>query len=254
MLLLSCAYLHRSVLLSTDGVSMVRTASNGGTELWSCVGAGDGVCCPLYSDCGFRKRGGWCLSEQYEYLNLCYSRLARLEHDGTLSPADCNCINVGPTCQTLRLVEFPAENFIRRGGILCPPVPASLAMLADKPNNIEVRTVPLKFYRGGLWRLDGKWVVQLSSNEDPAARRFFLFHEIFHILAHHKTTPVFSRVDSEGKFFNEGLADHFALSVLAPPRWVKREWAKFKDISRMAAYFDVPYIVMFIALRLLSLV
>jgi hypothetical protein len=223
-------------------------------KLWAHVGAGDGINCVRYSGCDFRKSGGWCLNEQYGHLNSCCERLAQLERDGKLLLSDCNCINVGPSCQMMRLVECLAANFIRLGGIRCPPVPSSLAMVADKPNSIEVRMVPLKFYHGGLWRLDGKWVIQLNSNDTPAKRRFFLFHEIFHILAHKETTPVFSRIGSEERIFNEGLADHFAASVLVPPRWVRREWPKFKDVAQMAAHFDAPYTAMFATLRRLGLV
>jgi len=34
-----------------------------------------------------------------------------------------------------------------------------------------------------------------------------------------------------------------------PPQWVEKEWAKFKDIARMAAHFEVPYVVMFVMLK-----
>jgi Zn-dependent peptidase ImmA (M78 family) len=126
-------------------------------------------------------------------------------------------------------------------------------MLADEENGVEVRLVPLNAYHGGLWRSQGKWIVQLNANDTPARRRFTLFHEVFHIRAHLKTTPVFSKIGCKAGSFNENLADYFAACVLAPPQWVEKEWAKFKDIARMAAHFEVPYVVMFVMLKRVGL-
>ncbi|MBM3142850.1 MAG: ImmA/IrrE family metallo-endopeptidase [Chloroflexi bacterium] len=225
---------------------MGRKTSRSEDKLWAYVGAGDGMYCPLRTDCDFRKSGGWCADDNLEFVSIRYSLL--------VTPGDYEFIRFSGHCKMFKLVECLAQSYLQIGGISCPPVSTSLAMLADELDSIEVRLVPLKMNHGGLWRLEGKWVVQLNSNDNPTRRRYTLFHEVFHILAHLRTTPVFSKVGCEGGSFNESLADYFAACVLAPPHWVKKEWTKFKDIAQMAAHFDVPYVVMFVMLKRMGLI
>jgi len=231
---------------------MERKGSKAENELWYCVSSGNGMHCPLYSDCDFRK-GGWCLDDNLEFVSSRFEEIAQVR-DKVFTPDDFDFLTFRHPCYMLRLVECLAESYLQKGGINCPPVPTSLAMLADEMCNIEVRLIPLKMCHGGLWRLNSRWVVHLSSNDNPTWQRFTLFHEVFHILAHRKTTPVFSKIGSEEGRFNEALANYFANYVLAPPHWVKQAWAKSKDIAQMAAYFDVPYVVMFVMLRRAGLV
>jgi len=37
-------------------------------ELWSYVSNGDGICCPMYSYCQRRLSGGWCPSDNLDYI------------------------------------------------------------------------------------------------------------------------------------------------------------------------------------------
>ena len=222
-------------------------------ELWAYVGAGDGTHCPLYSDCDFRKSDDWCAVSNPEFISYCYEEFERV-HDKAFAPGDYDFIRFNAHCKMFKLVECLAQSYLQKGGISCPPVPTNLAMLADVENGVEVRLVPLNAYHGGLWRSQGKWIVQLNANDTSARRRFTLFHEVFHIRAHLKTTPVFSKIGRKTGSFNESLADYFAACVLSPPHWVKKEWAKFKDIAQMAAHFDVPYIVMFVTLKRIGLI
>ena len=222
-------------------------------ELWAYIGTGDGMHCPLYSDCDFRNKGGWCVDDNMKFASYRCEELARV-CDKVFTPGEYDFIRFDGHCKMFKLVECLAQNYLQKEGISCPPVPTSLAMLAYGLDSIEVRLVPLKVNHGGLWRLGGKWIVQLNSNDNPTRRRYTLFHEVFHILAHLKTTPVFSKVGCGGGFFNESLADYFATCVLAPPYLVKKEWAKFKDIAQMAAHFDVPYIVMLVMLKRVGLI
>lgn len=220
-------------------------------ELWTYVGTGDGMHCPVYSDCNFRKSGGWCVDDNLEYIECIRGQAERLS-DKVLVTGDYD-LRFSSQCKIVKLLECLAQSFLQKGGISCVPIPTSLAMLAAEPDSIEVRLVPLKAAHGGLWWLEGKWIVQLNSNDKPTRRRFTLFHEIFHILAHRKTTPVFSRVGYEGGCFNEWMADHFASCVLAPPYLVEKEWPKFKDILQMRRYFDVPFGVMISILKRVGL-
>jgi len=141
------------------------------------------------------------------------------------------------------------------GNIHSPPVPEVLVALCDKRRTIEVREVPLKVYHGAIWRLKDRWVVHLNADESTSRKRFSLFHEGFHILAHCKTTPVFrSRVALQLGSFNELLGDYFAACTLMPREWVKEKWAEVKDLDRMAEFFDVTEIAMGLRLRQLGLI
>jgi hypothetical protein len=48
------------------------------------------------------------------------------------------------------------------------------------------------------------------------------------------------RLNCHDGTFNEILADHFSGAILLPSVWVKKIWPKVKDISKMAAIFNVP--------------
>jgi len=98
-------------------------------------------------------------------------------------------------------------------------------------------------------------VVQLNSKDSPARQRFTLFHEIFHILAHNKATPVFKKVGCgrEGSF-NEMLADHFSAACLLPDALVKDAWPKVKDLNKMAELFIAPKSLVWFSLKHLRLV
>ena len=88
-------------------------------------------------------------------------------------------------------------------------------------------------------------------------QRFTLFHEVFHILAHCKATPVFKKRGTEvnkGGSFNELLADYFAACILMPREWVREKWAEVKDLDSMTKIFEIPKPIMWIKLRQLGLV
>jgi len=147
-----------------------------------------------------------------------------------------------------------AQRYLKRGEVSCPPVPAELILLADEQHPVEVRLVALKVYHGAIWRQNDGWVIQLKNDDIPATRRFILFHEAFHILAHCKTTPVFRRREGILGSFNELLADHFASCILMPREWVNEKRAEVEDLDRLAEIFDVPMPAMCIRLRQLGLV
>ena len=134
-------------------------------------------------------------------------------------------------------------------------MPADLILHGGDGRPIEVRELPFKAHHGAIWRLNDCWVMQLNSNDTPARKRFTLYHEIFHILAHCKATPVFKKTSSspEGSF-NELLADYFALCILMPREWVIERWAEVRDLNRMAEIFVVPKSAICIRLRQLGLI
>ena len=140
------------------------------------------------------------------------------------------------------------------GNVRCPPVSAGLVTLFDQRHSVQVHEVPLKVYHGAIWYREGGWVIQLKASDASATKRFTLFHEAFHILAHCRTTPVFRKRGSIVGSFNELLADHFAGCILTPRECVAEKWAEVKDLDRMAEIFGVPKSAIYIKLRQLGLV
>ena len=162
------------------------------------------------------------------------------------------CPNSG---RIFALVRRLAVKYQMESGIDRLPVPTDLITQAADNLPIEVRQVPLKAHHGAIWRLSDCWLIHLNSNDTPARQRFTLYHEIFHILAHCKATPVFRKTScSQGGSFNELLADHFAGIILMPEKRVRERWAEVKDISQMAAIFDVPKPIVWFALKHLRLI
>jgi len=179
------------------------------SELWSYVSTGDGAHCPIYSHCQVRQRSGWCPSDNIE----CFNQLLDIDQ---FNPSNYAAIGDVTPCRIFQLVEMLAENFLRKGKVHCPPVSTQLVSLVDEQHPIEVRLVPLTVHHGAIWRLNDTWVVQLNANDTPATRRFTLFHEAFHILAHRRAVPVFNRRGLKAGPFNEMLAEYFATCILLP--------------------------------------
>jgi hypothetical protein len=234
---------------------MERKTPRWESELWSYLSRGDGINCPMYPSCPLRVENIKCYNENTGYFKLVSEFIdeERLE----LSNPSGEKLEF-PTCPSsgriFQLVRRLARRYLKEARINNPPVPTSLITRAEGDVPIEVRQVPLKAYRGAVWRLNDCWVVQLNSHDSTARQRFTLYHEIFHILAHSKATPVFKKAgcDREGSF-NEMLADHFAAACLLPDKLVKKIWPKVKDINRLAEIFDVPRPVAWLAIRLMGL-
>jgi hypothetical protein len=226
------------------------------SELWSYLCSGDGTSCPMYQSCQLRGSNVGCFSEHEEYFQLVNEFVDEDEpefHAPSIAKFEF------PTCpgsgRIFRLVTRLAEKYQEAAGINHPPVPTDLITQDSNHLPIEVRQVPLKANHGAVWQLGDCWLVHLNSNDTPARQRFTLYHEIFHILAHCKGTPVFKKAGrSQGGAFNELLADHFASIILAPVELVKKLWPEVKDINRMATIFEVPKPILWIALKQLHLI
>ena len=225
-------------------------------ELWSYLSKGDGIHCPIYQSCRLRLQGGWCLSEHEEYYQLMNDFLDDEVPDLT-DPASIEfefpaCPNSG---RIFKLVRRLAVRYQMEAGIDRLPVPANIITQAGDNLPIEVRQIPLKAHHGAIWRLNDCWLVQLNSNDTTARKKFTLYHEIFHILAHCRATPVFKKTSSNPQgSFNELLADHFAAIILMPENLVRETWTEVKDMSQMAAIFDVPKPVVWFALKHMELI
>ena len=218
-------------------------------ELWSYVGIGDGEHCPLYDRCRVRKRGGWCVDEHKECLcQLLDKRRCNL-HSCDFVGSDC-----GKVGRVFQLVELVAQKYLRMAKVGCPPVPTVLIGLIDPRGTTEIHELPLKAYHGAIWHPKGGWIIQVRADDVSATKRFTVFHEAFHILAHCRTTPVFRKRGATQGSFNELLADYFAICILMPRQWVREKWAEVQHLDRMVKIFDVPRPAMYVRLRQLDLV
>lgn len=216
-------------------------------ELWSDLGNGDRTHCPLYQNCSIRRRDSWCADDDREHLNwLSDSRRFHLRSFDFMESRKCY--------GEFKMVEMLAQKYLNKGNVVCPPVSSELISLADEQYPIEVRLVPLKTCHGAIWRLKEEWVIQLNADDRPGTRRFTLFHEAFHIMAHCNTTPVFKKRGAKVGGFNELLADFFAAYVLMPREWVEEKWAEVHDLTLMVKIFDVPKSAMCIRLKQLGLI
>ena len=233
---------------------MVVKTAKWESELWSYLKKGDGIHCPVYESCQLRLKGIWCLSDHQEYYE---ARNELLDDDDLADPSGIgfkfsSCPESG---RIFKLVTRLAIKYQVEAGINRLPVPSNLITRDYDNIPIEVREVPLRVYHGALWKLSDGWVVQLNSYDTPARQRFTLYHEIFHILAHCRSTPVFKKAAFGRKgSFNELLADHFAAVILLPEKRVKEKWTEIKDVDQMAAIFDVPKPVMYLGLRVMRLI
>jgi len=219
------------------------------SELWSYISSGDGKNCPLYSNCPLRQRGQGCISDNKELLD-------QLLGNDQFDASRYNFVERLTPGRVFELVEKLAQSLLKKGRIRWLPVPDELVSLADGAHPVEVRLVPLKSYRGALWHLDDTWIIQLNADDSPARKRFTLFHEAFHIIAHcHcKNVPVFRKSGQERGAFNELLAEYFASCILMPGEWVMKKWAEVRDLDRMVETFDVTKPAMWVRLKCLHLI
>jgi len=230
------------------------------TELWSYISSGDGVNCPVYDDCKTRQGGGWCFSDSKEMFSGLYGTHALNpgsndnELDGFRSLFEHNFPREWKPGRIFQLVEALANKYVRKAELSQPPVITEFIKQFDISPGIEIRLLPLKAYHGAVWHLEDGWIVHLNTEDKPGRQRTTLFHEIFHILAHSRATPVFKKRGIKEGLFNEMLADYFAGCILMPKEWVKEKWAEVNDLQQMTKIFQVTEVSMWIRLKLMRLI
>ena len=139
------------------------------------------------------------------------------------------------------LVRRLAVRYQKDAGIDRPPVPADLITHGGDNRPIEIQELSFKAHHGAIWRLSDCWVIQLNSNDTAARKRFTLYHEIFHILAHSKVDNEYKKLFYPRKgYFNELLADYFSASILMPREHLETQWSAVRDIAQVADLFNVP--------------
>ncbi len=231
------------------------------SELWSYISSGDGVHCPLYDTCQTRQHGGWCFNDSKEMFSGSYGTHAisgssndDSELDSFRSLFEHKFPQRWIPGRIFQLVEALANKYVKQAELNQPPVITELIRQFDISPGIEIRTLPLKAYHGALWHLEDGWVIHLNAEDKPARQRVTLFHEVFHILAHSRATPVFRKRGIKEGLFNEMLADYFAGCILMPKGWVKEKWTEVNDLKQMAEIFQVTEVSMWIRLKTMGLV
>ncbi len=220
------------------------------SKLWSYISNGDGEHCPLYDHCLERQDGKWCAGENIKNLiqlidsGSCfdYSDFEFVKYRGNI-----------PNEGLFKLLEKLAEKQLKQLEASCPPVPTEIVSQIDARSSVEVRPVLLKAYHGATWHPKGEWVIHINKQDTPVVRRFTLFHEVFHILAHYGISPLLQRKRGVRGSFFEVLADHFAIYMLMPEERVKEKWAAVNDLDLMAKIFEVPRPAMWFRIKTLGL-
>jgi len=217
------------------------------TKLWSYINTSYGEQCPQYEYCDSRLRGNWCPDDDKVRLaQLMDSQQARLSDYDLVRHIDCG--------GAVGLVEKIALNCLEESGLLSPPVPTELLSDILGGSSVEIRPLPLKKRHGATWYLPDGIVVQIKADDTPAQKRITLFHEAFHILSHTKASPRFRKSKPSRGSFDELLANHFAICLLMPRKWVEEKWREVQNVRTMAKIFRVPQQMMLIRLRFLGLI
>lgn len=224
-------------------------------ELWSYLNNSDGIHCPVYESCKLRLSGGECLSEHEEHYHKINLSFDRDYIKSNWVKVDRREVEDCPSkSRIFNLVGMLATKYRQKAGVTEIPVPTDLIIHTDDSLPIEVRHVSLKAYHGATWKLDKCWLIYLNRNDSKARRRFTLYHEIFHVLAHTKSNPIFKKEYGSLKgSFNEILADHFSCIMLLPEDWLIKTWLEVKDINQVAALFEVPSMLVWSSLRRMCL-
>lgn len=217
------------------------------SELWHFVSQGNGMHCPIKDRCDVYRNGSWCASDHPEKIVQLIDR-KRVRPSNYTFMENCKCGEI------FYLVARLADTYLKLGKVSYPPVPSELISVFDRHNKIEVHELPLKTCHGGIWHIEDRWIIQLRKEDTSAMKRFVLFHEAFHMLAHHKAEPVFKKRGVLQGSFNELLADYFATSILLPNEWVIRKWTEVHDLDRVAKTFHAPRPLTYLRLKRLGFV
>jgi hypothetical protein len=217
-------------------------------QLWSYLATGNGMHCPLLNCCTSKLRKECCADTNREKLNLLISS------DGQFNPDNFDQLKLCGV-GVMPHVERLAEQQLRRGNITGIPVPTDLIQLVGEGHPIEVRQLDLRACCAATWLLQDGWVIQISNAASPYSSRLALFHEAFHIIAHNRCPfPVFNKRGANQGYFNELLADYFAICILMPKKHVREKWAEAKDVTKMSDTFEVPKSIMWLRLREMDLI
>ncbi len=215
-------------------------------ELWSYLNDGDGIRCPVLGKCNGTRLYGECP-------DLHRKEMKRAVDSPSQDPqrfdfiTNSNRHNI--SCRLFQLIERLAKKYIRLGNVTSPPLPDKILTLFDNKHTIEIREVKTKSLYSALWFENDKWIIQLRNSDSEVIKRYSLFHEGFHIIAHCHAAPIFKKIGLDNGSFNELLAGYFAGSILIPADWLIGKWNTTQNLDELAALFQVSKISIYIRLR-----
>jgi hypothetical protein len=232
------------------------------TELWSYLGMHDELSCQYFAKCHNRQTSSNCSCPVFGYTPNVYKKTScKCSCPVATNQRNIPCHNTNVAfMETLKpgrvseLVERVSQNWLKRSRILNPPVPSELIYNFAPHQNISIRHLPLKACHGALWKIkDSSWIIYLNDNDCDMEKRVTLFHEAFHILAHFNSSVTYRKKIKQEGSFSEYLADAFALKLLLPENWIRRDWLTSASVAEIANTYQVPQVAVYSRLRELNL-
>jgi hypothetical protein len=232
------------------------------TELWSYLGIHDQLSCHYFSKCNKRQTDNTCSCPIFGYsLNVFNKNPCKRSCFDAANQKYTPCHNTNVAfLETLKpgrvneLVERVSRDWLKRSHILNPPVPSELIYKFIPRQNLSIRHLPLKACHGALWKIrNSSWIIYLNDKDSDTEKRITLFHEAFHILAHFNIGVTYRKQIKQEGSFSEYLADSFALKLLLPENWIRKDWFNSGRVAEIALKYQVPQEAVCLRLRELNL-
>ncbi len=204
--------------------------------------------CPFYYNCTYRMSGGLCI---YDNVNIIRQILDRNNHGLNLELLLGGTIKSGRGKLCKRIGAL-ANEFVRAIDTNSPPIPTDIITHIVKDKAFDIYIVPLDHYHGALWKIPDGWVMFLNRNDSPFERRMTFCHELFHLLRNDSLKS--HKLDiGRRNYFEEILADWFAMEMLMPDNLVEKEFDKGNSVQYMANLFGVPEVITKLKLDVMGL-
>lgn len=108
-----------------------------------------------------------------------------------------------------------------------------IILLKDNCGLLKKRGVYAQVQREG----NGCFSIMYNAQDSPHQRDFHILHEIGHILFGSITVNAFRKGIKDDNE-EEGICDHFALSILVNPQLLRHHWKVTRDVLSLANFFN----------------
>lgn len=154
-------------------------------------------------------------------------RLRSLTPDWPVSPREARWI-----------AEQQASLLIAESGIIAPPIPMSIVSDLDGLDVYLLSDMPVQGLLGASKPNLSGGVILLDCNLPLTEQRVTLLHELKHVIDGGHQTKLRTAKSQRG---GEGLCTAFAMNVLMPPDWLRRDWLDgIRSLSALAERYQVP--------------
>lgn len=136
------------------------------------------------------------------------------------------------------IAEQQARLLIAETGIASPPVPMRIVTELEGINIYLLPQMPVRGLLGASKPNAHGGDILIDCNVPLPEQRVTLMHELKHVIdGGHTAKPHKAGRQSSG----EGLCTAFAMSVLVPADWLRRDWLEgIRSISALAERYQVP--------------